>query len=190
MVGKFRSQILFKIRKSPLVTQFTIEISCKADFWEFLSSDGVIGNYHPQMLFNQVQRIPFEDHAPPLMSEMIQVDSATHCNTLQHTAAHCSTLQHTTTHCNTLQHTATHCNTLQHTQMIIFIAATYVWNDSSRFCNTLQHTPTHSNTLTLQHTTPQNVLQLKCSAYPSKITRRRLCLERCKSTLCVAVCCS
>ena len=28
--------------------------------------------------------------------------TATHCNTLQHTATHC-------THCNTLQHTATHC---------------------------------------------------------------------------------
>ena len=36
--------------------------------------------------------------------------TATHCNTLQHTAI---TLQHTATHCNTLQHTATHCNTLQ-----------------------------------------------------------------------------
>ena len=42
-------------------------------------------------------------------------NSATHCNTLQHTATHCNTLQHTATHCNTLQHTATHCNTLQHT---------------------------------------------------------------------------
>lgn len=28
------------------------------------SSDGVIGNYHPQMFFHQVQRIPFEDHGP------------------------------------------------------------------------------------------------------------------------------
>jgi hypothetical protein len=37
----------------------------------FMSSDGVIGNYHPQMLFNQVQRIPFEDHCPPLITEMI-----------------------------------------------------------------------------------------------------------------------
>jgi len=75
------------------------------------------------------------------------VDTATHCNTLQHAATRCNTLQHTATHCNTgasvtargqvwkgiLQHTtsrsATHCNathynSLQHT-------ATY--------CNTLQH---------------------------------------------------
>lgn len=67
----------------------------------YMSSDGVIGNYHPQMIFNQVnrppshplsvtqgvfdrrrimliehipnqvQRIPFEDHGPPLMTEMI-----------------------------------------------------------------------------------------------------------------------
>ena len=28
------------------------------------SSDGVIGNYHPQMFFHQVKRIPFEDHGP------------------------------------------------------------------------------------------------------------------------------
>ena len=33
-------------------------------------------------------------------------DTATLCNTLQHTA-HCNTLQHTATHCNTLQRTAT-----------------------------------------------------------------------------------
>ncbi|EKX33150.1 hypothetical protein GUITHDRAFT_44334, partial [Guillardia theta CCMP2712] len=38
----------------------------------FVSSDGVTGNYNPNMLFNQVQRIPFEDHGPPLMSEMLQ----------------------------------------------------------------------------------------------------------------------
>ena len=31
----------------------------------------VIGNYHPQMFFNQVQRIPFEDHGPPLLLELI-----------------------------------------------------------------------------------------------------------------------
>jgi PTEN phosphatase family protein len=38
----------------------------------YTSSDGMTGNYHPGMLFNQVQRIPFEDHGPPLMSEMLQ----------------------------------------------------------------------------------------------------------------------
>jgi PTEN phosphatase family protein len=37
-----------------------------------ISSDGVIGNYHPMMFFNQVQRIPFEDHGPPLLVELIQ----------------------------------------------------------------------------------------------------------------------
>ena len=31
------------------------------------------------------------------------------------TATHCNSLQLTATHCNTLQHTAIHCNTLQHT---------------------------------------------------------------------------
>jgi len=55
--------------------------------------------------------------------------SATHCNTLQHTATHCNTnicmnrvhtlaLVHVSaTHCDTLQDTATHCNTLQHKHM-------------------------------------------------------------------------
>ena len=52
--------------------------------------------------------------------------SATHCNTLQHTARDSVSLrqsrstvtrdsvslQHTATHCNTLQHTATHCKRL------------------------------------------------------------------------------
>jgi len=33
-------------------------------------------------------------------------NTATHCNTLQHTAPHCSTLQHTATHCTTQHHTA------------------------------------------------------------------------------------
>ena len=36
-------------------------------------------------------------------SRVSLLDSATHCNTLQHTATHCNTLQHTATHCNTLQ---------------------------------------------------------------------------------------
>ena len=47
--------------------------------------------------------------------------TATHCNTLEHTATpatYYNTLQHVGTHCNNcniLQHIATHCNTLQHT---------------------------------------------------------------------------
>jgi len=41
--------------------------------------------------------------------------TATHCNTLQHTAR-CNTLQHTATHHNTLQHTTPHCNTPHHMQ--------------------------------------------------------------------------
>jgi len=72
---------------------------------------------------------------------LLQVHSATLCNTLQHTATHsagmsqgescfrrgmycppsgtlCNTLQHSATYCNTLQYTATHCNTLQHTALL------------------------------------------------------------------------
>ena len=50
--------------------------------------------------------------------------SATHCNTLQHTATNYNTLYHTTTHCTTLPHTAPHYPTLQH---------------NATHCNTLQH---------------------------------------------------
>jgi hypothetical protein len=35
------------------------------------SSDGIMGQYHPSMIYNAVQRVPFEDHSPPLMSEML-----------------------------------------------------------------------------------------------------------------------
>jgi len=53
-------------------------------------------------------------------------DTATHCNTLQHTemggirqhiicSSRNQTLHHTASHCNALQHTVTHYNKLQHT---------------------------------------------------------------------------
>jgi len=97
----------------------------------------------PSQVYMFAQRLMYV-YSPP--RKRLQ-HSATHCNTLQHTATQfiCSTSQEilrkcatyaylppTATHCNTLQHTATHCNTLQHT-------ATH--------CNTLQHTATHSNKL-------------------------------------------
>ena len=48
--------------------------------------------------------------------------SATHCNTLQHTATHCNIIcgkrPARQAICKTLQHTATHCNTLQHSATI------------------------------------------------------------------------
>jgi len=70
--------------------------------------------------------------------------TATHCNTLQHSATHCNTsqrlllvlnaqdvlLQHTATHCHTLPHTATHCHTLPHTAIR---------------CHTLPHKPAPSS---------------------------------------------
>jgi len=57
------------------------------------------------------------------------VNTAAHCNQLQHAATHCNTLQHTATHCNTLRHTATHCNTLQHTatHCVTLYNADVVW---------------------------------------------------------------
>jgi len=42
--------------------------------------------------------------------------SATHCNTLQHTATRKNRPHRIATHCSTLQYAATHCNTLQHTE--------------------------------------------------------------------------
>jgi len=44
-----------------------------------------------------------------------------HCSMLHHTASHCITLHFTASHCIALHHTATHCNTLQHT------AGAHIW---------------------------------------------------------------
>jgi len=109
---------------------------------------------------------------------VLDVNAATHRNTLQHhptncnracawvTSAHhkapcrsllgslrCNTLQHTATHCNTLQHAATHRNTLQQGRRTGTSAPLNAPCRSPRgslCCNTLQHTVTHFNTL--QHT--------------------------------------
>jgi len=87
--------------------------------------------------------------------------TATHCNTLQHTAlaqgsyaekihrtAIGNILQHIATHCNQLQHTATHYNTLpEHT---------------ANHCNTLKRIETHYNTL--QRTTIHSLSTLQTTA--------------------------
>jgi len=70
-------------------------------------------------------------------------NSATYCNTLQHTATQCNTLRHTATHCNTLRHTATHCNTLHHTA-----SHCNTLQRIASHCITLQHTATHCDTAT------------------------------------------
>lgn len=31
----------------------------------------MMGSYHHKLLFSSVQRIPFEDHGPPLLGEMV-----------------------------------------------------------------------------------------------------------------------
>ena len=80
-------------------------------------------------------------------------NTATHCNTLQHTATRQEPsrrhdpmhLQDTATHCNALHHPATHRITLQHAaSMQEPITA------SKSMCNRLQHTTIHCNTQ--QHT--------------------------------------
>lgn len=48
----------------------------------YFSSDGVMGNYNASLLCGHVHRIPFEDHGPPLLLEMIHFCSqaARWCN--------------------------------------------------------------------------------------------------------------
>ena len=41
----------------------------------YLSSDGALGNYSCDRFFGCMQRVPFEDHGPPLLSEMLQLCS-------------------------------------------------------------------------------------------------------------------
>jgi len=86
-------------------------------------------------------------------------DTATHCNTLQHTATHCNitllpcalaTLQHTVTqHCCSVHlrhcYTATHCSTLQHT-------ATHCNTTHLRYCVTLQQKTSADTATTHRHT--------------------------------------
>jgi len=77
-----------------------------------------------------------------------QNHTATHCNTLQHTATHCNTLQHTATHCNTLQHTATHCNALHNTaiHVVACVVLPHYLSHTATHCNMLQRTTAHCNT--------------------------------------------
>ena len=102
--------------------------------------------------------------------------SATHCNTLQHTATHdmCDmAMRHTTTLAccasrrgdrwkrNTLQRTATRCNTPQHMIYVILLCDTPPHSPAApreeanvgnaTHCNTLQHTAPHRNTQRMWH---------------------------------------
>jgi len=109
---------------------------------------------------------------PPLPRISHQSLTATHCNTLQHSATYSITLQHTAnpptlapaqpsiTRCNTIQHTATQCNTLQHMTTLQHTAKPTLPSPRSAIhqslpfiathCNILQHTSTYG--ITLQHT--------------------------------------
>ena len=115
----------------------------------------------------------------PQVFEEGMSDTATCCNTLQHTATHCNThalachpssflkeirltLYHTAPQCNTLQHAATHCNT--HALMspssfsrggclTLHLPAPHctTLHHTAPHCNTLQHASTHCNTHALSH---------------------------------------
>jgi len=86
----------------------------------------------------------------------------THCNILQHsasashlsfwwhwgqlcTATHCNTLQHTATHCNTLQHTATHCECCQCNSIItsMTLGLVMVWCERAS-CHTYECVMSHT----------------------------------------------
>ena len=110
--------------------------------------------------------------------------TATHGNTMWHTATHhaahaglfrgwrhltathcdklCNTLQHSASHCNTPQHTATHCNTLPHTTTHHY---------------TLHHTATHCNTPGYQGLTPPHPQDTKCPLPPRLWCARRPCTK-------------
>ena len=133
--------------------------------------------------------------APCLPANHIQsTDSlqhtATHCNTLQHTATHCNTLQHSATHCNTLQHSATHCNTLQYT-------VTRCTMSCSESHTIYRLTATHCNTLqhtathcnTLHHVLQRITYNLQTRA-GQKLDRNDKEENQCSVLQCRAVCCS
>jgi len=95
--------------------------------------------------------------------------TATHCNTLQHTAAHCNTpytmpqyrQSVSCGYCNTLQHTATH-----HTQSI---------SADKVYC---VFTATHCNTL--QHTTHNAPVQTKCTVcFATRSPLQHSCFATC-----------
>jgi len=123
--------------------------------------------------------------------------TATHCNTLQHTATpgprlvfNCGRqdtlqhlLQHTATHCNTLQHTATHCNTqadfetLSHLIHESFLDLVRT-SGAAVYCSALQRVAACCSVL--QHVARESFVDLV----------RKLCLVCCSVLQRVAVCCS
>ena len=77
------------------------------------------------------------------LMNILHVNTATHCNTLEHATRHCN-------NCTVLQYTAKHCNAATGNKFArwwIF----YSWRTATH-CQTLQHATTHCNTL--QHTAP------------------------------------
>jgi len=92
------------------------------------------------------------------------------CNTLQHTARHWhNTLQHTATHCNTMQHTAARQRFARSAMPAMRRAM------SGDYCIPLQHTATHCNTLQYP-TTPCNTMQhlaARCTTPQHPATRSK-----------------
>ena len=106
----------------------------------FLAKSNLISTRNLRRTFVQ-RSTTFTSSANSIQGAM-RMQSATHCNTLQHTGTHHHTLQHNATHCNTLQYFATHGSTLRHT---------------AAHCGTLQHTAAHCSTP--QHTAAHCNLQ-------------------------------
>jgi len=121
--------------------------------------------------------------------------SATHRNTLQHTATHCNTMKHTATQWSTLVH-AIRCSTLHHTPANCHTRITLHhtaarWNTMENIvthCNALQHTATHCNTLALDSGTERCLGNVLGCLY--KVSGWRMFKACCSVLQCVAVCCS
>jgi len=125
--------------------------------------------------------------------------TATHCNTLQHTATHkmsiASRNDQRFSHCNALQHAATHCNTLQHATGALHQEMLSDFHIVTH-CNTLQHTATHNRSITSSN--DQRFSQTRGVATSSLCPHRHRktagvlqCVAMyCSAPQCVSVCCN
>jgi len=86
----------------------TLQHRCiKSVFKERMQNQSHSNIYHTATHCNTLQKV---QHAATEMYQ-VRIQGAITEESLGNTATHCNTRQHTATHGNTLQHTATHCNT-------------------------------------------------------------------------------
>ena len=122
--------------------------------YSYMRHDRFIGHTHPFTIY-----INPNGHTHVSVTYSCVYDStATHWNTLQHTATHLSIYLHAHSHAHPYMcdSTATHCNTLRYT-LIFFTCARPrslicdLFTCVGQHCNTLQHTVIQCNTLQYIH---------------------------------------